>query len=88
MFLFEDLYDWAGKLRTIDISKKRTVFCSAKNIESSCESCFSRLKAENYFKKYSKKFVEEIVDFYETTNFLHPFREGNGRRKEFLFLSL
>lgn len=35
MFLFEDLYDWAGKLRTIDISKKRTVFCSAKNLESS-----------------------------------------------------
>ena len=38
-------------------------------------------------KKYSRKqFVEEIVDFYVTTNFLHPFREGNGRTQR-IFIS-
>mgnify|MGYP003398850155 FL=1 len=32
-FLFSDLYDWAGQIRTVDISKKGTRFCSAENIE-------------------------------------------------------
>ncbi|MBE7058864.1 MAG: cell filamentation protein Fic [Ruminococcaceae bacterium] len=86
-FLFEDLYDWAGKLRKVDISKKRTAFCPVKELESSCKACFNRLKEENYFKEYSREqFVEEIVDFYVTTNFLHPFREGNGRTQR-IFIS-
>ena len=41
-FLFEDLYDWAGKLRKVDISKKRTAFCPVKELESSCKACFNR----------------------------------------------
>ena len=45
-----------------------------------CKACFNRLEKANYFKGVSRaKFVEEIVDLYGTTNFLHPFREGNGR---------
>lgn len=86
-FLFEDLYDWAGQLRKVDISKKRTAFCAVEELELSCEACFNRLKEEHYFKKYSRKqFVEEIVDFYVTTNFLHPFRECNGRTQR-IFIS-
>ena len=86
-FLFEDLYDWAGKLREVDISKKGTSFCSVKELEKLCEACFNRLEKANYFKGISrKKFVEEIVDLYQTTNFLHPFREGNGRTQR-IFIS-
>lgn len=86
-FLFEDLYDWAGELRKVDISKKGTSFCSVNELENLCKSCFNRLKKENYLKGISKeKFVEEIVDFYQTTNFLHPFREGNGRTQR-IFIS-
>ena len=67
--------------------KKRTAFCAVEELELSCEACFNRLKEEHYFKKYSRKqFVEEIVDFYVTTNFLHPFREGNGRTQR-IFIS-
>jgi cell filamentation protein len=86
-FLFEDLYDWAGELRRVDISKKGTSFCPAKELEHLCKACFNRLQKENYFKDFSReRFVEEIVDFYVSTNFLHPFREGNGRTQR-IFIS-
>ena len=52
-----------------------------------CRACFNRLEKANYFKSVSReKFVEEIVDLYVTTNFLHPFREGNGRAQR-IFIS-
>ena len=86
-FLFEDLYDWAGELRKVDISKKGTRFRSLNELEDLCQACFKRLEKENYFKELSKEmFVREIVDFYCITNFLHPFREGNGRTQR-IFIS-
>ena len=79
-YLFEDLYDWAGTVRIIDISKKGTNFVPASDIENVAKGIFSRLKKENFFKDNSKDdFIDNIVDFYSATNMLHPFREGNGR---------
>jgi len=79
-FLFEDLYDWAGSVRTIDISKKGTVFTSADNIENQGKRIFERLRAENYFLNLDfENFISNIVDLYCVTNMLHPFQEGNGR---------
>lgn len=78
--LFEDLYDWAGKFRTINISKKGTKFAPYKNLESLVNKCFERLRSKNYFQDMVFDcFVENIVDLYCTLNILHPFREGNGR---------
>ena len=79
-FLFSDLYDWAGQVRTVNISKKGTRFTLAENIERQAELIFKRLKECDYFKGLPRyEFVDEIVDFYCVTNELHPFREGNGR---------
>ena len=79
-FLFSDLYDWAGQIRTVNLSKKGTDFCPAGEIEPQAKLIFDRLKEQNYFKGLPHDaFVEEITDFYCTTNYLHPFREGNGR---------
>ena len=79
-FLFSDLYDWAGQIRTVNISKKGTLFCLAENIEKQAQLVFQRLADCNFFRGLSHEaFVDEIVDFYCVTNMLHPFREGNGR---------
>ena len=79
-FLFSELYDWAGEIRSVDISKKGTVFCPAAEIGDRAEQIFKRLKAHNLFINLQKDdFVDEITDFYCETNRLHPFREGNGR---------
>ncbi len=88
-YLFEDLYDWAGYIRTVDISKKGTYFTPAENIETVASSCFDRLKKYNYFKNIDfDDFIENIVDFYCSTNMLHPFREGNGRTQRIFIAQL
>lgn len=86
-YLFEDIYDWAGEYRTVNISKKGTKFASADQISDLMNACFMRLKDNNYFQNKSfDEFVDNIVDFYCVTNMIHPFREGNGRTQR-LFIS-
>lgn len=86
-YLFEDIYDWAGEYRTVNVSKKGTKFASADQISDLMNACFMRLKDNNYFQNKSfDEFVDNIVDFYSVTNMIHPFREGNGRTQR-LFIS-
>ena len=88
-YLFEDLYDWAGQFRTIDISKKGTKFVKTDELENLCVKCFDRIKSSNYFRNISfESFVENIVDLYCTLNMLHPFREGNGRTERIFIAQL
>ena len=88
-FLFSDLYDWAGSVRTVDISKKGTRFTPAADIEEQASRIFKRLRKHNYFKGLPHDtFVEEIADFYCATNILHPFREGNGRTQRVFLIQL
>ena len=76
-FVFSDLYEWAGEVRTVNISKKGTQFTPAENIESQAQLIFERLRCCNYFKDLPHdEFVEEIVDFYCVTNALHLFSES------------
>lgn len=86
-YLFGDLYDWAGQIRTVNLAKKGTHFCPAPEIEIRGKLIFDRLQKLNYLQgmEYSI-FVEELTDFYCSTNELHPFREGNGRTQR-VFLS-
>ena len=86
--LFGDLYDWAGTVRTITISKKGTVFCRAEAIEQIAEARFSRLKHQKYLCGLDNDtFIDELTELYDDLNMLHPFREGNGRTLR-LFITL
>ena len=88
-FLFSDLYEWAGEIRTVNISKKGTQFTPAENIKSQAGLIFERLRNCNYFKDLPHdEFVDEIADFYCVTNALHPFREGNGRTQRVFLTQL
>lgn len=86
-FLFSDLYAWAGQVRDVNISKKGTAFCPAEKINEQANRIFSYLKGQNFLCGLTKaSFVDGLVDFYCSTNMLHPFREGNGRTQR-VFLS-
>lgn len=86
--LFGDIYDWAGEIRTVDISKKGTNFCRSGNIRSLGKAKFDYLQRNNEFNSLSRdEYIKEIADFYHELNMLHPFREGNGRTER-LFFSL
>jgi len=68
-YLFGGLYDFAGKIRTVDISKGNVRFASHIYLIQSLE------QIENM----SESTFEEIVKKYVEMNVAHPFREGNGR---------
>ena len=84
--LFRSLYDWAGAVRTVNLSKQHTQFCPAHEIDLLAENMFSRLKDMDFFLGLEKKaFISELADFCTSVNYLHPFREGNGRTQRVYF---
>ena len=87
-FLLCDLYEWAGQVRTVDISKKRTKFLDAASVESIGTKCFAKGR-EGYFENlFFDEFVKRIAKFYNDVNYIHPFREGNGRTQRIYFTQL
>jgi cell filamentation protein len=87
--LFQDLYDWAGCLRTVDLAKKGTRFYPADSLLELGEAKFQWLQNANEFRGLSRvEFVNEIAEFYHEINMLHPFREGNGRTQRLFFTLL
>ena len=83
--LFQDVYDWAGKFRTVDIAKKGTVFCHCPYLEEQGADIFKRLKKDNNLQGLdAERFCEKAADLYCDLNMLHPFREGNGRTQHML----
>ena len=83
-YIFQDLYSWAGELRTVEIGKGN-LFCTTEFLVSYGESVLdnyykSCFNSRNNFKEFIKVFSSNYADL----NALHPFREGNGRtQREF-----
>ena len=68
-YLFDDIYDFAGKIRTVNISKGNFRFAPLMYLEASIENV----------DKMPQNTFDEIVEKYVEMNIVHPFREGNGR---------
>ena len=68
-YLFEDVYDFAGKIRTENISKSNFRYASVMYLEDALK------KIENM----PQSNFDEIIEKYIEMNIAHPFREGNGR---------
>ena len=84
-YIFQDVYEWAGKIRKVDIAKGN-LFCNVKFIESQAEEIFGKLKAEEHLKGLDEGEISARLAYYfSEINALHPFREGNGRcQREFI----
>lgn len=77
--LFGDIYDWAGKLRTVDIAKGN-MFCSSMYLKDYSKDIFNGIKNDNYLIGMKKDdAVRKLAGYLGDINALHPFREGNGR---------
>ena len=68
-YLFQDVYPFAGKIRTVNIAKGGFRFAPLMYLQSSLDS----------IEKMPQSTFDEIVDKYVEMNIAHPFREGNGR---------
>lgn len=86
--LFQDIYAWAGRFRTVRIAKDGSAFCYPENITREIKALFGTLKEKRYFRNLQREaFAAETAAFVSTLNAIHPFREGNGRT-ETTFLTL
>ena len=87
-FIFGDIYEWAGSIRTVNISKGNP-FCRCEFIEEQMESIMKKLKRENYLEGLSINVLAERLAYYiGEINEIHPFREGNGRVQRLYFRQL
>lgn len=78
--LFQDVYDWAGQTRTVEISKGNSAFAPVQHIESHAQKVFGDLAAENHLRGMPREqFLDRAAHHLGEINALHPFREGNGR---------
>ena len=68
-FLFDEIYDFAGKMRTVNIAKGNFRFAPLMYLQISLEN-IDKMPQSSY---------DEIIEKYVEMNIAHPFREGNGR---------
>lgn len=78
--LFQDVYKWAGELRTVDISRGGSRFANVGQIRSYLDRQFQNLRAEHQLRDLMPDvFLERMAYYMGEINAVHPFREGNGR---------
>lgn len=85
--LFDELYDWAGEIRTIDISKDTTRFCNVTRIEPEASKLLQACARKNWLSNSPDRgaLVSAVAELFGDLNMVHPFREGNGRAQRILF---
>jgi cell filamentation protein len=78
--LFQDVYAWAGQVRTVRMSKGGHPFCFPENIEGQAAKLFHELEANRYLQDLDESdFASKAAHFLSELNVIHAFREGNGR---------
>jgi cell filamentation protein len=86
--LFQDVYEWAGEVRTIRIGKGENWFCYPEYIDREMKRIFAALKASRFFTGLTPEdFAKQAAHMLAEINAVHPFREGNGRT-QLAFLSI
>jgi|APCry1669190288_1035285.scaffolds.fasta_scaffold13221_2 cell filamentation protein len=84
--LFQDIFDWAGQIRTVQMCKNNSIFAYPENIEREGNQLFTKLNNESDLKNLSKlQFYNRLTYYFSELNALHPFRDGNGRTERLLF---
>ncbi len=86
--LFEEIYSWAGKVRTVEISKNGEQFFPTLSFESAFNYINVLIREFKEIDKSDKlQLSQKLAEILDNVNHLHPFREGNGRaQREFLRL--
>ena len=85
-YIFQDVYDWAGQFRTVNLSKGGRLFGLATFLEPALQQILARLATENHLAGLdAEMFANRAAYFLSELNAAHPFREGNGRtQREFI----
>ena len=87
--LYQDIFDWAGDIREMDIYQGDTRFCHFAYIEKEGNALMQDLEEEGYLVGLEKAdFINRLSHYYCEINVLHPFRIGNGIVQRIFFEQL
>ncbi len=83
-YIFEDLYDFAGKIRRENINKSGVPFCRPEFVAKYLEYTLLQMKRDLKKVTDEESLLEYLAHYYGELDIIHPFREGNGRvQREF-----
>lgn len=87
-FIFQDMYEWSGKYRTVDISKSGNAFMAREAFDTG-ETYINTL-IQMYWETANtkEKIAKQLAILLDNLNHMHPFREGNGRCQREVILSM
>ncbi|MDR1313014.1 MAG: Fic family protein [Deltaproteobacteria bacterium] len=85
-YLFQDVYDWTGEARKVEFSKAGRKFFPVSHFANAIGYINTQLSEYTSIADSSKENLStKLAKILDTVNFLHPFREGNGRaQREFI----
>lgn len=84
--IFQDVYEWAGKSRTVSLAKGTTFFGPPDHVDTEMKKRFELIQKENRLRGLRRaEFAKRAAEHLSEINAVHPFREGNGRaQRQFL----
>ena len=89
--VYQDLWQWAGELRTVDTGTTNTalVHCRPDFIEDEADRIFADLRSDDYLRSMShERVADRLAYHWGETTVLHPFRDGNSRSQRAFFHQL
>lgn len=91
-YLFQDLYDWAGYVRSEPdeiLAYKSILFTHPLSVEKSLNDVFADIKKDNFLRGFSKHdMAYKASEYFSRFNKIHPFFEGNGRVQKLIISDL
>jgi cell filamentation protein len=85
-YIFQDVYPWAGEIRSVNISKPNALFPPPEHLRPALDSLFAELSRKNQLRGLSAEpWACRAAYYLGELNAIYPFREGNGRaQREFM----
>ncbi len=78
--LFQEVFDWAGELRTVNFGKGGSRFATARYLDNTLDTLFANLASRDHLRgRTGERFADGAAHHVSELNVAHPFREGNGR---------
>lgn len=78
-YIFQDLYSFAGEVRSENITKGNTPFCRPEYVVKYLKYTLEDMQKKVHMIKSKEGYIKYLAYFYSEINIIHPFREGNGR---------
>lgn len=87
-YIFQDIYDWAGQYRKVNISKQGNAFMAMQSFETAEIYMNNLLNDYHQNARTREEIIHYLAKILDNENYFHPFREGNGRTQREVIRSL